>query len=100
MKLPTSKFTAYSENKGEKLAFCLNTTKKGHEAIDINTLTFVALHELAHVATIEVDKKISGEILNFYCTRQKRLVSIMVDYSKKPKQYCGMQITSNPYFRK
>ena len=26
--LPTSKFTAYSENKGEKLAFCLNTTKK------------------------------------------------------------------------
>ena len=24
----------------------------------------------------------------------------MIDYSKKPKQYCGMQITSNPYFRK
>ena len=28
--LPTSEYTAYSENKGEKLAFCLNTTKKGN----------------------------------------------------------------------
>jgi len=27
--LPTSEFTAYSENKGEKLAVCLNTTKEG-----------------------------------------------------------------------
>ena len=26
--LPTSEFTAYSENKGEKLAFCTTTTKK------------------------------------------------------------------------
>lgn len=25
--LPTSELTAYSENKGEKIAFCLNTTK-------------------------------------------------------------------------
>ena len=44
----------------KKLAFCLNTTK-GHEAIDINTLTFVALHELAHVATVEV-----GHTENFW----------------------------------
>ena len=26
--LPTSEHTAYSENKGEKIAFCLNTTKE------------------------------------------------------------------------
>ena len=44
--LPTSELTAYSENKGEKIAFCLNTTKEGNKLIDINTLTFVALHEL------------------------------------------------------
>ena len=49
--LPTSELTAYSENKGEKIAFCLNTTKEGNRLIDINTLTFVALHELSHVAT-------------------------------------------------
>ena len=49
--LPTSSYTAYSENKGEKLAFCLNTIKKGNKLIDINTLTFVALHELSHIGT-------------------------------------------------
>jgi translation initiation factor IF-1 len=55
--LPTSEYTAYSENKGEKLAFCLNTTKKGTKLIDENTLTFVALHELSHIATESVGHK-------------------------------------------
>ena len=50
--LPTSTYTAYSENKGEKVAFCLNTTKEDNDhMIDKHTLTFVAIHELAHIAT-------------------------------------------------
>ncbi len=49
--LPTSQYTAYSENKGEKLAFCTTKTKKGNKLIDENTLMFVALHELSHIAT-------------------------------------------------
>jgi len=44
--LPTSEFTAYSENKGEKIAFCLDTEKNNKgRLIDLNTLTFVAIHE-------------------------------------------------------
>ena len=43
--------TAYSENKGEKLAFCLDTEKNGGNLIDPNTLTFVAIHELSHIAS-------------------------------------------------
>ena len=43
--LPTSEFTAYSENKGEKIAFCTTTTKNGSKLIDENTLTFVAIRE-------------------------------------------------------
>ena len=35
--LPTSEYTAYSENKGEKLAFCLNKEKNGTQLIDVNT---------------------------------------------------------------
>ena len=49
--LPTSKYTAYSENKGEKLAFCVTTKKNNNELIDENTLTFVAIHELGHIAS-------------------------------------------------
>jgi hypothetical protein len=47
--LPTSELTAYSENKGEKLAFCLNKTKSTATLIDLNTLTFVAIHEMSHI---------------------------------------------------
>jgi len=56
--LPTSEYTAYSENKGEKLAFCLNRDKKDNShLIDINTLTFVAIHELSHVMTKSIGHK-------------------------------------------
>ena len=46
--LPTSSYTAYSENKGEKIAFCLSPKKKNGEdrLIDEHTLMFVAIHEL------------------------------------------------------
>ena len=55
--LPTSKYTAYSENKGEKMAFCVTKKKNGQNLIDENTLTFVAIHELAHIATKSVGHK-------------------------------------------
>ena len=65
--LPTSSYTAYSENKGEKIAFCLNTTKAGNKLIDLDTLTFVAIHELSHVMTESIGHKPEfGRILNFY----------------------------------
>tara|TARA_Y100000389_G_C17112115_1_gene341215 strand:- start:25 stop:456 length:432 start_codon:yes stop_codon:yes gene_type:complete len=41
--LPTSQYTAYSENKGRKIAFCLNKEKNNNNnLIDDNTLMFVA----------------------------------------------------------
>ena len=100
--LPTSKFTAYSENKGQKLAFCLNKTKKGDDPIDLNTLTFVAIHELAHIVT-----KSRGHTEEFwrnmqFLVKESEACGIykVIDYSKTPQNYCGMDITSNPYYRK
>ena len=53
--LPTSKYTAYSENKGEKIALCLDKEKNGNGGlIDDNTLIFVAIHEVSHIATKSV----------------------------------------------
>jgi len=99
--LPTSEFTAYSENKGEKLAFCLDT-ERGNQGklIDQNTLTFVAIHELAHIATKSV-----GHTDEFWSNfkfllenANKINIYSPVDYGKKPARYCGMNITDNPYF--
>lgn len=98
--LPTSEYTAYSENKGEKLAFCLNTEKNGDNLIDQNTLTFVAIHELAHISTKSVGhtdefwqnfKFLLGEAGNIK-------IMDLVDYKKEPKRYCGMTISDNPYY--
>lgn len=98
--LPTSKFTAYSENKGEKLAFCLDTEKSGGRLIDENTLTFVATHELAHVASESVGH--TEEFWKNFKFLLEEAVGIgiykPVDYKKDSQRYCGMDITDNPYY--
>lgn len=98
--LPTSKYTAYSENKGEKMAFCVTRKKNGNNLIDENTLTFVAIHELAHIATKSVGHK--QEFWdNFKFLLDNATEAGLYkpeDYKRKPKEYCGMDITDNPYF--
>ena len=98
--LPTSEYTAYSENKGEKLAFCLDKRKNGTTLIDINTLTFVAIHELAHIMTkTEGHKQEFWENFKFLLEQAKDAnIYQPVDYKKNNKSYCGMDITDNPYY--
>jgi hypothetical protein len=98
--LPTSELTAFSENKGEKIAFCLNKKKNGNKLIDINTLTFVALHELSHVATKSVGH---GQEFwqNFKWVLQNAKeagIYSPIDYKQSPEEYCGMNINDNPYY--
>ena len=98
--LPTSELTAYSENKGEKLAFCLSKSKNSVTLIDINTLTFVALHELSHIMTKSVGHK-QDFWQNFkFLLENAKAANIYqpVDYKKNPQGYCGMTITDNPYY--
>jgi len=98
--LPTSELTAYSENKGEKMAFCLNKTKNTGTLIDINTLTFVGIHELAHTMTKSIGHK--QEFWKNFKFLLENAVKIgiykPVDYKKENQSYCGMTITDNPYY--
>jgi len=98
--LPTSKLTAYSENKGQKIAFCLNKKKNEKELIDMNTLTFVAIHELSHVMTKSIGHKQEfWENFKFLLENAKEInVYNPVDYKKSPQEYCGMKITDNPFY--
>ena len=98
--LPTSELTAYSENKGEKLAFCLNKKKDGTKLIDINTLTFVALHELSHIATQSVGHgQEFWENFKWVLQNAKEAgIYSPIDYKKYPEEYCGMTINDNPYY--
>jgi len=99
--LPTSQFTAYSENKGEKLAFCLNNKKDSNkELIDDNTLIFVAIHELSHIATKSIghDSEFWTNFKFLLKIAKEIGIYIPVDYSNSPQNYCGMVIIDNPYY--
>lgn len=99
--LPTSEYTAYSENKGEKLAFCLNKKKTdNNDLIDEDTLMFVSIHELSHIATKSIGHKSEfWENFKFLLTEAKAAnLHHPVDYKEKPQEYCGMKIHDNPYY--
>jgi hypothetical protein len=100
--LPTSEYTAYSENKGKKIALCLNKRKEdNNQLIDPNTLMFVALHELAHLTTTTI-----GHNDEFWTNFKYLLTHAVaagvyepIDYKENKTDYCGMTIHDNPYFK-
>lgn len=100
--LPTSEYTAYSENKGEKIAFCLSKVDKNDvdNLIEENTLMFVALHEISHLATETIGH--GDDFWNnfkFIIEEAKKInVYQPIDYKKNKTQYCGTIIKDNPYY--
>jgi hypothetical protein len=99
--LPTSEYTAYSENKGQKIAFCLNKKKENdNNLIDENTLMFVALHEMAHVASKSIGHNTEFWDNFKFLIEEATEAQLYnpIDYSKTNQEYCGMNITSSPYY--
>ena len=99
--LPTSEYTAYSENKGEKIAFCLNKKKENNNnLIDENTLMFVAIHEMSHIATESIghNKEFWNNFKFLLKEAKEAGLYNVVDYSINNQEYCGMTINDNPYF--
>lgn len=95
--IPNTNYTSYSVNKGEKIVFCIRD-KKTNELVDINTMMFVAIHELAHVMTKSI-----GHTEEFWDNMRyllKKGIKIGVykneNYKDNPKAYCGTQITDSP----
>ena len=94
---PTSQYTSYSVNKGEKIVFCLRS-KDDQQLHDINTITFVALHELGHLMTESI-----GHTQEFWDNFRFILKNSIQkghynfqDFRNKPVRYCGTDITDSP----
>jgi hypothetical protein len=95
---PGGRTTSYTLNKGDEIHMCLRQHDKELNLIDDNTLVFVALHELAHVMTISI-----GHTEEFWSNFKFLLNYAMkkgyykyYPYHLKPKNYCGIKITSSP----
>jgi hypothetical protein len=91
-------YTSYSVNKGEKIVFCLRARDGSDDFEDINMLMFVAIHELAHIATDEEGHTDTfWENMKFLLEEGINIgIYIQQDFSQSPQEYCGMQVTSSP----
>lgn len=87
------KNTSYTINKGEKIVICLRS-KFLNELHDINTVMYVVIHELAHVACPEYGHTPLFKKIFIFLLKESYKINIYtpVDYRKKPQDYCGMTI--------
>lgn len=88
-------YTSYSVNKGEKIVLCLR--QKDDSMVDLNTLMYVAIHELGHLMTDEI-----GHTPKFWDNFRWLLQQAIdigiykkINYAKNPQSYCGIEITSS-----
>ena len=93
---PSSNLTSYSVNKGDELAFCLRC-KETNKLHDINTLMYVGIHEISHIACPEVGHgDLFKEIFKHFCLEGVNIgVYKDQDYSVNPIRYCGMNLNSS-----
>ena len=95
-----NQYTSYSVNKGEKIIFCIRQKDEEESLVDENTVTFVAIHELAHLMTESI-----GHTTEFWDNFKRLLKESVdakiynkVDYSKNPEDYCGIKVSDSPLY--
>jgi len=96
--------TSFTINKGELMSICLRAYKNTDTERpfhDYNSLCFVMIHEMAHIASISEGHNF--EFIENFKFLLKEAVSMgyynPVDYSKNPFMYCGkVKVTNNPFY--
>lgn len=88
--------TSYTVNKGEEMVLCIRQTN--NNLVPMNDITFVALHEMAHICTSSRDH--TPEFWTNFSFLLQEAVKLQlweyIDYDKRPVDYCGIMITDTP----
>jgi hypothetical protein len=81
---------SFTDNKGERIVLCIRDRHSG-EFHDSNIITYVLLHELAHIACPEIGHtKLFEEIFIFFLKVATKMgIYIKKSYKKNPQKYCG-----------
>lgn len=100
---PTSSAdTSWEEGKGERIALCMREQNSGKYNFisDKELVKFVAIHELTHIAANTlIHPFYFWKVFKFLLNEANLLMDYkLVDYSKTPTNYCGMNVTNNPVY--
>ena len=94
----SSQYTSHSVNKGEKIVFCVRQKDENESLVEENTITFVAIHELAHIMTKSIGH--TDEFWDNFKRLLKEAIDMGIynkeDYESNPKEYCGIKVTDSP----
>ena len=96
------KYTTYTVDK-QDMHICLRTRDQYENIYDIDLLMYVVLHELAHLCNYDkYGRPIIGHGFEFkfifkFLVEEAIKIGIykFSDYSRNPKEYCGIQISSS-----
>jgi len=92
--------TSFTINKGEEIHLCLRSKDGERDLHDLNLLTFVVIHELAHIMSLTLghnqEFKDNFKFLLQNATEAK--IYYPIDYSEQPNKYCGLTVKNNPMF--
>lgn len=93
--------TSYVINKGDIFAMCLRDPKQGNKVDDeLNTLTFVLVHEMSHLAHKGYGHPTSfWEMFRFILQETVEMgLYQKVDYKSVGSPYCGIVVTYSPLY--
>ena len=94
----SSQYTSYSVNKGEKIVFCIRQKDDNETFVDMNTIMFVSIHELAHVMSKSIGH--TDEFWKNFKILLEESINIGIykkeNYTENPKEYCGISVTDSP----
>ena len=90
--------TTYTLDKGKFMAFCMGSRESLLPSLyPLNTLMYVAVHELAHIASISIGH--TDEFKENFADLLKIAINIgvysYIDYSKQPVEYCGINLSKS-----
>lgn len=98
---PDEEHTSSTVNKGESIHICLRQRDGPDERlVDENVIMFVALHEMAHIATRSIGH--GPDFWNNFGWLLKEAEAMglyrYTDFSAHPVSYCGVYITDSPQY--
>lgn len=101
--------TSYTLDKGAVVAICLRERERDpaargdprvNDIHDLDTLTFVTLHEMTHIAIEDVDHPPRFWSAFRFILEEAEDAGVYTSprYAQAPRQYCGVKIDYNPRY--